>query len=158
MEVRTIKNPHGKIAADKTVLRECMIYDRKNRTYLKAKYNDITTISKIIEIIWSDTGANTGVVPDIDKIIDCGYARSIIIQAESVHGSNTSTDFDVNVMGYVEEYSEFMDSVPYRECNIGDAERQSFLVTPGLRSFRLRGDNNAAGTTGYIKVRVLLIE
>ena len=106
----------------------------------------------IVTLTWTNTGVNTDVAPDVDTNIDVSQAKSIAIQANTTHASNTSTSIDVNVEATLDGVT--WDTIPYAEMNLGDAEIKTMLVEPGVKTIRLRVDNNAVGTTGYVTAKV----
>lgn len=136
--------------------REVEVYDPALRKWLRGRRIGPKVPLDLVKITWTNTGANTNVTPDHDAEIDVTYAKSIAIQVDTTATGNTSNDFDVNVMADVGD--GIFDTVPYAEANIGDAEVKTFLVTPGIKRIRLRGDNNAAASTGYVTARVFIIE
>ena len=108
------------------------------------------------EIIWTDTGANTDVTPDTDTNINIAYATTIAIQVDLMHASNTSADWDTNVFTSLDGSN--WDTVPYKaDLAAADGTTHTFLVDPGARWLRLRGDQNTVAATGYVTARVLVI-
>lgn len=135
--------------------RDVIFWDDLGETWRTGKKTTILSPEDLITIAWTDTGANTDVTPDTDTEIDVQYAQRIILQIDSTNSNNTSTDFDVNIESSLD--GKAWDTEPYAERNIGDGKILTFLVTPGPKRIRLRGDNNDAGTTGYITVRVFVM-
>ena len=117
-------------------------------------HSDLLRISELTILVWTDTGVATGVVPDSDTEIDVLGVKHIAVQMDSKHVSNTSTDFDVNVICSLDGGTTY-DSLPYAQGNVGDDEVRTYLVESKVSRIKLRGDNNAVGTTGYITARVL---
>ena len=138
------------------VSKDVLAYDRPAEKWRPGERQDIMVIQEIITVTWTNTGVGTDIPPDHDYEIDTTFARRIIIQLDSMHPSNTSTDFDVNVMAAVD--GQAWDTVPFVERNIGDGERKTFLVEPAPQKLRFRGDQNAAAKTGYITARVMVVK
>ena len=108
--------------------------------------NDTQTIT------WTDTGVDTAVVPDDDKVLDVREAKTIVLQVNTKHASNTSGDIDVNLIGSVDG-TNYCD-IPSAEGNFGDGEEGPiFANVEGFQYVKLRADNNEAATTGYITAR-----
>ena len=145
-----------KVPEIERLAKDVYAYDRPAREWRKGERKDILVPLEPVEVVWTDTGENTDVTPDHDYEIDVLFAQRIIIQVLTTHASNTSTDFDVNVMANVG--GQTWDTVPYAERNIGDAEIKTFLVEPGPAKIRLRGDQNSSGKTGYVTARVLVVK
>ncbi len=138
------------------ISREVAVYDPRDQSWKRGRRRDPFVPQDVEKITWTATGVNTDVKPDRDKEIDTLYAQRIVIQIDTRHTSNTSSDFDVNVMASVD--GSTWDTVPYAERNIGDAEVKTFVITPCPAKIRLRGDNNASATTGYVTALVLVID
>jgi len=136
--------------------KDVLAFDRPSRKWRPGERRDVITVNDVEVLTWTNTGANTDVAPDTDKYIDTLFARLIVIQIDSTHESNTSTDIDINIEATVD--GSAWDTIPYAERNIGDAQRKTFLVTGGPRNIRLRLDNNAAATTAYVTARVLVVK
>lgn len=147
---------NGNIPPVEVASRDVRAWVSRLRDWLPGRRLDFAVPLPIVEVNWTDTGVNTDVTPDRDVEIDVTYARSIAIQIQSTHVSNTSTDFDVNVEASVEK--GVWDTQPYAEANIGNSEIKTFLIESGPAYIRLRGDNNAAATTGYVTARVFIIQ
>ena len=134
------------------VNREISVYDPADSKWKRGRRLDFFIPQDLVEVKWTNTGVDTDVVPDHDSEIDVLYATRIAIQIDSTNPLNTSTDFDVNVETTLDGAN--WDTVPYAERNLGDAEIKTFLLEMGVSKLRLRGDNNAAATTGYVTARV----
>ena len=135
---------------------EVDVFDPKRNKWILAKNNELTWLQEVVEITWTGVTQNTtDNAPDEDKSIDIRFARSIVIQIDTVSVTNASTDLDINVETCVDEAEAVWDSTPYAEANIGDAAIKSFLVNPGPRKMRLRLDENNSGAGGA-KCRVLV--
>jgi len=107
-------------------------------------------------IVWTNTGAATDKAPDADTVIDIGYAETIAIQVDLTHASNTSNDWDTNVITSPDGTN--YDTVVYAaDTGAADGTVHTFLVAPGPRYMKLRGDNNTGASTGYVTARVILI-
>jgi len=137
-------------------VQDILIWDFDKREWVKGYRKDIARLPTVYELKWTNTGVNTDVAPDEDVIIRIERAQSVAIQADTTHPLNTSTSIDVNVEACVEEPN--WDTVPYAEMNLGDAEVKTMLVNPGPLKIRLRVDNNAADTTGYVRAIVKVRE
>jgi hypothetical protein len=136
--------------------REVQVWDTGDKRWEAARRADLVQLQDLVTITWSNTGANTDVAPDIDLEIDITWATRIAIQIDSTSDDNTSTSFDVNVESSLD--GTHWDTSPYAEANVGNDTVKTFLVNPGPARMRLRGDNNAGATTGYITARVLVLE
>ncbi len=135
--------------------RDVIFWDDLAETWRTGKKNTILSPEPLVTITWTNTGANTDVTPDTDTEVDIEFAQRITVQIDSTDGNNTSTDFDVNIETSLD--GRIWDTEPYAERNIGNGKLVTFLVTPGPKKMRLRGDNNDAGTTGYITARVFIV-
>ena len=111
---------------------------------------------------WAGVSAGTGlpptsVRPSHLKRIPIRDADHIAVQIDTTHPNNTSTDIDVNVIALISGHKQAKwDTVPYAERNAGDGEVKSFLVEPGPEAITLELDNNDAGSTAYVIVRVFV--
>ena len=135
---------------------EIAVWNPRLKQWLRGRSADAFIPRDIITLTWTATGDNTDVSPDHDAIIDILYASRIAIQIDSTDPDNTSTDFDVNVETSMDRAN--WDTVPYAQDNIGDAEIKTFLVNPGPRYMRLRGDANGSSETGYITARIQIVD
>ena len=138
------------------VHREIAVWDPVAREWKRGRRIDFLVPQDLVEVVWSDTGVNTDVTPDHDYQIPVLYAQRIAIQIDSTHPDNTSTDFDVNIETTLDGAN--WDTVPYAERNLGNEEIKTFLVEVSVAKIRLRGDNNAVATTGYITARVQVVK
>jgi hypothetical protein len=134
---------------------EISVYDPKLKEWRRGRLSDPFIPRDPINLTWTNTGYNSDVAPDADRTIDILYAERIAIQIDTIHPSNTSTDFDVNVETSIDGAN--WDTIPYAQDNLGDQESKTFLVTPGPAKMRLRGDNNDDDTTGYAHARIQII-
>jgi len=116
----------------------------------------------MVEFEWAGVSAATGlsptsVRPSHKERISVRDADTIAIQIDTTDSNNTSTDIDVNVLALIAGHKDAKwDTVPYAERNIGDAQVKSFLVEPGPEAITLELDNNDAGSTAYVVVRVFV--
>ena len=112
--------------------------------------------SVVQTLTWTNTGVTPNKAPDTDTAIDIGYAETVAIQVDLTHASNTSTNWDTDIFGSVDGTN--YDTVAYASDNAAaDGSIHTFLVDPGPRYIKLRGTNNAGGTTGYVTARILII-
>ena len=111
---------------------------------------------QIINFIWTNVGTSTDdEAPDTNHIIDCRDARSISIQFNTTHASNVSTDSDLNIVSSMDGIT--FDTVAYTSySSLGDAAIVTFLVTPGIVSFKLTADNNDGSNAGYYSAKVFV--
>lgn len=135
---------------------EIAVWNPRIKGWLRGRAADIMIPRDVITITWTATGDNTDVTPDHDAIIDILYAQRIAIQIDSRDTSNTSDDFDVNVETSMDRAN--WDTIPYAQDNLGDDETKTFIVTPGPRFMRLRGDANGSSQTGYITARIQIMD
>ena len=135
---------------------EIAVWNPRLQQWLRGRSADAFVPRDLITLTWTATGDNTDVSPDHDAIIDILYAQRISIQIDSTHVSNTSDDFDVNVETSMDRAN--WDTIPYCQDNLGDAEVKTFIMTPGPRYMRLRGDANGSSQTGYITARIQIID
>ncbi|MBA7607081.1 hypothetical protein ES703_14233 [subsurface metagenome] len=136
--------------------RDVLVWDRKQQEWFQAHLTNILVDQPLEELKWTNTGVATDVTPDTDKEIDIHYAQRVAIQIDSTHGSNTSTDIDINVEATLDGAT--WDTIPYAERNIGDAEIKTFLLEVSVQKIRLRLDNNNGATTAYVTARVLVVK
>jgi len=134
------------------VNREVVYWDPDRKEWVPGVRTTVRGLPETEVLEWSNTGVNTNVTPDEDREIDIEAAEGVAIQADTSDPRNTSTNIDVNVMASLDGVK--WDSVPYAEMNLGDAEVKTMLINPGPFKVRLRVDNNASGTTGYVRAIV----
>jgi len=107
-------------------------------------------------LTWTNTGAATDVVPDTDTAIDIGYAETVAVQVDLTHASNTSNNWDTKVLTSVDGTN--YDTVAYAtDSAAADATIHTFLVNPGPRYMKLRGNQNTGVATGYVTARILIV-
>ena len=141
-------NPYSTPPQVRIEAREVALWDNVGRAWIRGRSAEFAMPRDVISFVWTNTGANTDVAPDHDTILDVLYAQRISIQLSSKSISNTSDNFDVNIESSQDRI--VWDTLPYAQSSIGDDEVRTYLVQPGPRFMRLRGDNNASGTTGYV--------
>jgi len=133
-----------------------MVWDHRAEEWKRGAMRDATLIRDIITLTWTNVTQNTtDNRPDEDEVIDISFARSIAIQVDTASVTNSSTDLDINVETSPDGVK--WDTEPYAECNIGDNQIKTFLVTPGPAYMRLRLDENNTGSAGC-KCRILIRE
>jgi hypothetical protein len=135
---------------------ELSVYDPVDEIWRRGRRTIILIPEHPVHLVWTNTGVDTDVKPDLDKEIDVLYANRIAIQIDTTHPSNTSTDIDINVESTLDGAN--WDTIPYAERNIGDAQKKTFLVEVSVQKIRLRLDNNDSATTGYVTARVLVVK
>ena len=117
---------------------------------------DLHLPGNVMTFTWANTGAKTNVAPDTDHNIDISGAATIAIQVDLTHASNTSNDWDTNIHTSPDKTN--WDTVAYAsDTAAADGTIHTFLVTPGPKWLRLRGDNNTAASTGYVTARLVII-
>lgn len=132
------------------------VFDVVDREWKRGHHKDIAFASEVIALEWSGLGDVTDVAPLHDEHIDVLFARTIAIQIDTTHASNTSTDLDINVEASQDRAT--WDTVPYAEMNVGDAAVRTFLVAPGPAYIRLRADQNDTSESGDVTCRVLVVK
>jgi len=114
-------------------------------------------IGEVHEIDFDVAATLTNQAPSTDTAIPVDRASTIIVQADSAtRTDNASTDTDLNVIASLD--GSVYDTNPYASItNLGNDEIESLSVTPGVKSIKLRLDNNDGSHDAYIRARVLVI-
>lgn len=145
----------GKEPCIELIRKDVMVWDPKQGIFILGRRRDILLQREMIELKWTNVGtSSTDQNPDNDIEIDIEFATEVIIQIDTTHNLNVSTDIDVNVESSLAGGP--FDTIPYAERNIGDAKIKTFLIDPAPTRIRLRVDNNDGANAAYVTARILV--
>jgi len=111
-----------------------------------------------VHVIDFDVAAGvTNQGPTVAFSVPTDRALTIVVQADTLtRTENASTSVDLNVEASLD--GSIYDTVPWASIlALGNDSIQCLSVTPGVKSIRLKLDNNDGLNDAYVRARVLLI-
>lgn len=105
-------------------------------------------------LVWTNTGVNSNVLPDTDIELDVQFAKTVHVQVDTTHTSNTTTSVTIDAQSSIDGI--VWDTLPLVTQSFVDGGIRSFVIEPSSLLLRFRLTNSDALTTAYVTARIFV--
>lgn len=105
-------------------------------------------------LVWTNTGVNSNVLPDTDIELDVQFAKTVHVQVDTTHTSNTTTSVTIDVQSSIDGI--VWDTLPLVTQSFVDGGIRSLAIEPSSLLLRFRLTNSDPLTTAYVTARIFV--